>query len=234
MTYIPATSFEERANRLLQLRLRIRKIKNKYPYDEQDGRKKILNNLTWLIAIILMKMNIALAYNNKPETRPILRELIGLTEGDLITPLQTDIDLSRFCFVTLFQFQLENLMKILLKELKVKNIPTGFYKIANKLLVKIGIPDYNSKLDTLNALAYMRNCLHSNGIHINEKKSFNVNGLILDFLKNKPFHKGEWGEITHCANESITIIEEILDRPDIFKINGPIDEKYIPDLSSKK
>jgi len=228
MSYVPAKTLEERARRLIELRSYIQETKNKFELSENDGRVKILNNLTWIIASEVMKMNIALKYNNNPEIRPTIQKLIGLSRGDLKTPLGVSIDISRMSFVTVFQFQLETLMKILLAELTKKNPPIGFYNISDRLLNVLSINNIDYKLDVLNALAYMRNCLHSNGVHTNPSKSFEVNGLKLDFIENKLLKIGKWEEICHLARESISIIGEILDNSKVRELESPIPEVYIP------
>lgn len=228
MIYVPANSLEERTKRLLQLRLRIQEIKNKFGYPEKDGREKILNNITWIIASVVMKMNIALEYNNNPQIRPTIQKLIGLSQGDLKTPLEVDVDITRMSFITMFQFQLETLMKILLAEFSTKKLPQGFYDISKELLTVLSIKNIDYKLDVLNALAYMRNCLHSNGVHNKPTKTFDVNGLKLEFIENKLLKVGKWEEICHLANESISIIGEILETPKVSDLKGTLSDVYIP------
>lgn len=230
MEYIRPKSDEEFAYQLLSLRTKIQNIKNKYPYPDEDGRKYALNALTWIISSALMRFNIILALKNHKIKPNVVQRLIGLRKGDLITALEADLIFTKLSFVSIFQFQIENLFKIILSSLNQNKPPQGYYKIVEKVVTTLDLKDSEKKLETINFLAYMRNCLHSNGIHTNPSKTFEIEGHKFKFIQGKQYEGGDWAEIVFAVDCSMDIIEEILDNQKIKGIFGPLPSQYFPKL----
>ncbi len=230
MRYASPKSDEEFAYQLLGLRTKIDEIKNKYPYPDEDGRKSALNALTWIISSAIMRFNIILALKNNKIKPNVVQSLIGLKKGDLKTALEADLTFTKLSLVAIFQFQIENLFKIILSNLTKNKPPQGYYNIVEKIVTALDLKDSEKKLETMNFLAYMRNCLHSNGIHTKPSKTFEIEGQKFEFIQGKQYEGGDWAEIAFAVDRSIDIVEEILDHQKIKGISNLLPSQYFPKL----
>ena len=228
MSFKPSDTDEERCGRYIELRKRFQEIKNKYGYPEDDGRVKILNNLTWAIVSIVSRLNIILALNNKQFSHEQVGNLIGLSKGDLKTPIEADLLFVRLSFVALFQFQVETLLKIILREIEGKEPPKTYHKIVEQTLKVLQINDWERKLDILNILAYMRNCFHSNGVHTRRSKTFEIQNHRFEFVYGQSYLGGSLDEIHLAANEALTVLEEILDTDQVKNLTVPLPFVFVP------
>ncbi|MCA9828644.1 MAG: hypothetical protein KC444_09725 [Nitrosopumilus sp.] len=103
-----------------------------------------------------------------------------------------------------------------------ENVPRQYYDIVTKLLSVLQIQNSDEKRDILNLLAYVRNCLHSNGIHTKSSKEITLDGYTFKFEKDKPFNQARWAHIYFAVINTYSILEEILDSPYVQSITPPM------------
>jgi hypothetical protein len=136
--------------------------------------------------------------------------------------------LLRLGFTVLYQFQVENLLKNLLRALG-ETPPTAFYTSAKMLLNSISVTDREKKLETLNILALIRNSLHSNGIHYPRDKSstrIEINGTEYDFEYGKKVSCAGWAYLISALHAGLNVLEETLMSPEIRALPDPTRDEY--------
>lgn len=228
MSNIKADSVQEIGKRLYAFNSKITNFLQNSGYGQEDARCIILKNISSLIAPPLMRASIIISIQNNVITEEKVKEIFGDYGGDLSDLLDYDMRIARIAYVTLFQFQVESLFSVILSELSAQRLPKGYYCKAKKLLEILNMNnDY--KLDKLNALAFVRNCLHSNGIHSKDNKTFVIDGYVFKFVKGKSFENASWGEILYMTNSAFEVIKEILESDKVKQITHPLTHQYIPD-----
>lgn len=227
--FVPTKTLQETGDRLYHLRERLFQIRAKYDYSTKDGRLDILNNMSWLIASVLIRMSTLISLDKEIITQEQIRETYRLYSGDLQTPLQADMNFTRLSFIILFQFQIETLLRIILQHITGKDSPWNYSDVVERILTTLKINDKEKKIDILNILAYARNAFHSNGVHIIKDEEFHVDNLTFKFVKGQTIENSfSWAEIHYVANAVITIVEEILDSKEVRSIPSPMPNRYIP------
>ena len=197
------------AEQLMKLRLKILDLLEKHGYTENDIRYYVLNAIAWALHFSLMRINFYLACKSQKIPSITITELIGTPNWDLKL-FEIDVKFTRIGMISIIQFQIENFLKILLSNLEENDPPKKYYEIVEKILKLLEIKDIEIKKDKLNILAYMRNCLHSNGMHTNPSKTFEIDGYEFKFEKDKICHNTSWGEITFALDHAIDVIDEII------------------------
>jgi hypothetical protein len=135
---------------------------------------------------------------------------------------------SRLSLVLLCQFQIESLLKNIYRELNRGQPPNGFYITAKVVLDTLGLP--SNHIDILNTPARIRNSLHGNGIHhqqhAQEPTLVKVGGIDYEFLDGQPVTCAGWPHVAHALEQSVLIVEEILQTPQVRAIPDPMYEAY--------
>ena len=228
MSNIKADSAREIGDKLYALSKKITEFLLDSGYAKEDARYVALNNMFLFILSALMRMSVLVSLDEGVITEEKIREVFRIWSGDLRSVLNEEMKVTRIAFVTLFQFQVENLFKILLSQLDNQPIPRKYHPIVDRLL-KILDFDNDDKLDKLEILAYVRNCLHSNGIHSNDDRTFVIDDYVFEFVKGKSFEKAHWGEIHYMTNSAFEVIKGILESDRVKQIPQPLPDQYISD-----
>lgn len=224
---IPRTA-GERADRFIELRLKIRKIRNKQKASDKDVRLNGLNNCSWAISSQIMTLNLMEAYETQKIDGKLLISIFKFSRGDPKVFLEIYAKSARLGFVTLIQFQIENMLKNILAKLIKENPPQGYYKLSRLLLETLQITDLDQKHKILDTLQSIRNSYHSNGIHTKKSKKITINCHDYLFEEGKTVNCSEWGELHLLLMHIFNIIEEILDHPKIQAITEEIPDQFIP------
>lgn len=227
MLYTKPKSDFVMATRLMKLRLKILDLIEKHGYTENDIRYYVLNSIAWALHFALIRIHFYLACKSQKIPPDIVTQLIGTSNWDLKL-LEHDVKFTRIGILTFIQFQIENFFKILLANLEENNPPRKYHEIVEKILKFLEIKEIETKIDKFNVLAYMRNCLHSNGIHTNFSKTFEIDGHKFEFVKDKVCHTTSWGEIIFVLDHAINIIDEIIEHKKIKDIKKQLSISYIP------
>lgn len=110
-----------------------------------------------------------------------------------------------------FQFQIETLFKNILKNLG-EQVPSGYWKITQKLIKALSIKNPKYSQDVLCILAFIRNSQHANGTHLAYNKKDTT--VVVDSV-NYHFKHGDiircatWDHIAHAWINLLPILKDI-------------------------
>jgi uncharacterized protein (DUF2267 family) len=219
-------TLEEDRDRFLDLRKKFLELMTQYGYPDTDARVMILNNFCGIINSSIMNMSILVSLDKKIIRENDAKRILGMSDvGNFHSVMMNENDLRRISFLTMFQFQLETLFKILLSSLDVKP-DVEFSKVVNQVIKKLSLPQSDQKRNILNSVAYIRNCLHSNGVHNRPSMNIGVNGYIFRFEKGMSFNQAKWAHIHFLIDSIFSILEEILNHTEIQSIPPPLPYKF--------
>jgi hypothetical protein len=222
-------SYRDLAVILAEIAQRLDEIRAKGSYLSSDARYRALLEAKTIVNVTLATINIlALGEEHKVN----LASLIGLVKGTTQAAANDIDNVTRASVVTLFQFKIETLFKNLLINLGMIEPPQGYYNIKHELFKRITLKDKERKEQSLEVLALIRNSLHSNGYHFGYKAScsrIELSGEIFMFEHTKQVNCAGWKHITCAINWTLTVIEEILDSPEICQLKSPLSDTFIGD-----
>jgi hypothetical protein len=162
------------------------------------------------------------------------KRLVGMTSGTAQDASEILEKMQRLGFLVMFQFQVENLLANLLRETQGKSKAKGFFKIAEEIVSSL--PNPQRKLELLNTPALIRNSLHTNGIHHgynSQSSKVTIDGHTCKFDHLQKVNCAGWGDIALACNESISVVEEILNAPAVRALVGPIMDHYAWEEATK-
>lgn len=231
------------AEEIRKLHLRLAEMFQIENYPKLDARGLGIMNCARIVQVAFMIMHLVfncssssdperdriITTTDNPEREKLIfvSKLLGLSSPTNLGPGVSDIEIfTKLSLVPLFQFQVENLFKNLLRELGESNIPSQYYRIVKKLLEVLDIEDIATKLDILSIPANIRNSLHANGIHHGRAVVVDVNGISYSFQDGKKVSCAGWLHITNIFHAVVDIIEEILHSSKVRAIEGPIKDQY--------
>lgn len=214
-------------------------LKEKFKYSSPDTRTVALENVISIARSGQMILNLLYSWAKGDELiRRVIPQLIGLTTvtpegvrmaGDMLNKS------AKLGFVVLAQFQIENVLRNIARELKLPSGGTGFYRTTDALLKTLAIPV--DRMDILNTPARIRNSLHSNGIHHrqhpSESQRVTIGGVIYDFEDGKPVTCAGWEHIAHALEASIGVLDEVFSCPAVRTIRDPMMDQYAWEQETK-
>ena len=220
---------------MLLLSDRLMQLKKSGSYSDADARGLALSNCRLTCFAAIMVLNILVMGEEGRMSGDDFKKLVGMTSGTAQDASEILEKNQRLGFVLIFQFQIENLLANLYREIKKLQPPKGFYNVAKEMLALIPQND-QSKLDTLNVPALIRNSLHSNGIHHGHKGSsskLTIDGFIFEFNNLQKVSCAGWGHIVLACNAAISIVEEILNCSSVSALKDPILDQYAWEEATK-
>lgn len=203
-------------------------LHQKIGYSDPDARAVALNNIHLIARTGQLTLNLLDSWVKGDEAvRQIIPQLLGILNptaesvcgaGELLGKS------AKLALAILAQFQIENLLRNLHRELGLGSASVGFYRSAAQVLNALGLPP--DRIETLNVAARIRNSLHSNGIH--HKRHAAEQSLVV--LKNVPyeFKDGEkvvcasWEHIAHALECSVEVLADVLSQPRVLAIADPM------------
>ena len=166
--------------------------------------------------------------------RQVIPQLIGLktvTKNGVKFAGETLNKCSKLSLLVLAQFQIENCLRSLARDINICVYNLGFYKVAQKLLVELGIK--RDRLEILNTPALLRNSLHKNGIHTGyggKNTLFVIDGVKYEFLDGKRVQCATWEHTAHALEASINILDELFHTNKVLALPDPIIDQYVWEL----
>ena len=136
-------------------------------------------------------------------------------------------DNGKCAFVTIAQFALENCVGLLLQNGLGGKPPTSFAEKAKCLVRATRLPGADFKREVIMLPAYIRNTLHSDGIHWHADKVVEVGGIDYVFQRGKRLHCATWSHILYAFSHALTVYEEMFLCPPIAAI-GHIAGREVP------
>lgn len=234
--YKNCNSHAEQSECIANLVIVCESLRKRLGYSDQDARALVLNNLRSISYASQMTINLLDRWAIGDEAvRSIIPQLLGIKEitqrslkiaGDMLHKT------AKLSLVLLGQFQIENCLRTLARELNLSSRQTGFYRMAEGLLIEIGIP--NDRLEILNTPALIRNSLHSNGIHHGYggvDTVVTVGGIVYQFCHEKRVQCATIEHIAHALETSVGVLDEVFHSPKVIALADPIMDQYVGDLA---
>jgi hypothetical protein len=224
MSYQEPATYKESATRLLALADRLLSIKKATPYSDQDARGVGLTNcrLACLNSVIILNI-LTMGEENRISGEDF-KTLVGMTAGTAQNASEILEKIQRLSLLIIFQFQIENLLKNILREAwQITNI-RGFYNIAGRCVSSF--QDSAQKHSILYIPERIRNSLHSNGIHHGQNAVETIDGYKFEFIDGQKVSCAGWGGIILSLDSSVSIVEEILALSDVQALADPIMDHY--------
>jgi hypothetical protein len=213
-------------------------LKRKLGYSEPDARSVALDNIAGIARAGQMTLNLLDSWTRGDDTiRQVIPQLIGLTT---VTPQGVQVannimnKSGKLALVVLAQFQVENAIRNVARELGLSIASAGFYRCAAELLSALTITQ--DRLEVLNTPARVRNSLHSNGIHRrqhpNESPVTVIKGVQYEFRDGQRVTCASWEHIAHALEGSVDVLEETFRSPRVLAIKDPMMDEYAWDMET--
>lgn len=208
------------------------RLKKQFGYSDPDARTVALDAIGAIAQYGAMNLNLLANWSEGNElARHVIPQVTGLLTvtaagvqeaGDIISKC------GKLALVTLTQFQIENALRNVGRELGVASPGVGFYRCAKDVLCALGLPA--THLETLNVAAKLRNSLHTNGIHHklypSEKAIVVLKGVKYEFQDGIKVSCASWEHTAHALECSIEVLEQVFRHPQVASIPDPMMDVY--------
>jgi len=197
---------------------KLRDLNAKMNYPDTDRRHASLQSLMKICMWIQMELEDFIPHMK--DTSELMKRF-GLSKEDSI---QFGLSISVYqkaSFITLFMFQIENLLKIIRNELPNLSNSNKFYNISHDVLSVTNPREIKEKHDILRCPAMVRNCLHSSGTHTQQTETLQVGSRTFDFVEDKTFNDAGWDSIYFMVNALVDVLQEILDTNNVKNLMIP-------------
>lgn len=225
MTPLFNKTWSELALEMRNLSTRLLSIRSSIGYSKDDARNVVLTNCCIVTTSSQLILNMFSSTESGVLGPADYEKIFDVPEQAQKEANENLEKMTRLNVLLLFQFQVENFMANLNRELGIAK-QKGFYNNAKKLLDSIEL-NYEDKLNILNTPAYIRNSLHSNGIHNGRDVEMEINGINYKFLNEETVKCASWVHIINVLNGVVNILEEILASNKISALEEPIKDEYI-------
>jgi len=143
------TSYRKCAERLLSLRTHIRTLEMKLNLPPLDARIVALQNCdAHTSSIALTQKLLSLFHEQHLPLELLQQQMVFEDESAQISVNRLD-DTLRLAFITLYQFQVENMLRNLLVALGHSAPPPAFYRIVDAILNAVTVDDIQINLGSL-------------------------------------------------------------------------------------
>jgi hypothetical protein len=227
------TNEVEASNLFLMLASKVHSIKEKHTPGKSpvpDARRMGLMNCYQFITSNLFIMNFVTKVAHGQISGDEFRRIVNLESGDIGKALSDIFTTAKMNLLPLVQFQIENMLRNILVHIDPTTNLKGYYKICKTLLDRVSISNKADKLVSLQIPAYIRNSLHSNGVHENEfhspSVSYFIQGVEFKFEHEKNINCAGTGHIYLALDNAFDVVDEMLGTSEIKLITTEIRDKF--------
>jgi hypothetical protein len=147
----------------------------------------------------------------RPKNVRIIMQLLGLQSPEDLKSCLGDLNKNaKASFITMTQFALENCISRVLDAIPSEKAQGTFSRSSLRLLEVTKTPNHQAKHDILMVPAWIRNALHSAGIHGRASRIIVIDGESFMFEKGKRLSCASWSHLTHCLLIALDIYREML------------------------
>lgn len=235
--YKNSASHSEQSECVASLAEKSEDVCRSFGYSDQDARSVALNNLRFIAYGTQLSLNLLDSWSLGDEAvRTMISQLIGLNSA---TPKSIQIageslhKTSKLSLILLGQFQIENCLCNLARELNVGSPNQGFYTLAGSLVSRLGLR--SSIVDELNVAALIRNSLHRNGIHSgyqNGDTVVSLNNVNYEFRHLQKVSCATVEHIAHALESSVDNLATIFDTSAVRAISDPVMDHYAWEIAT--
>lgn len=148
----------------------------------------------------------------------------GKTQEELLTSMET---VWWHSVLTLFHFKLDALFQNLLRAFGEEPGKTGFGRNCDDLLARVTLVNHNCAKDTLDAVTFLRNSLHNNGIHRGENWGpFTTHGLTYKFRKDYDVQDASLAHVLAILDSTVDVLKEILLSSEV-RVLPMVEDRYV-------
>ena len=235
--YKECKSYADQARCVSSLVDRCTTVRERFGYSDQDARGLVLNNIRFIAYGCQMILNLLDSWANIGPNNLDFNRILGIK---IARPKDYDVALNalsknnKLTLVLLGQFQIENCLRSLARELKSKDTGQGFYLLASGLLASVGL-NGQQRMDQLDVPALIRNSLHANGIHKGHQgKDTRVPiGVVeYEFVNGQSVHCATTEHIAHAVESSVNILAEVFATEKVAALPDPVMDEYVWDIAT--
>lgn len=210
MPFTLAKTWKQRAGQGQEIKDKCNAIVNRLALPKTDARAQAMIHVRQLCSTLAL-LPIKLLHEATPgqNVTLVLRVLGSPSTADLKRLLGDLKKNVKVAFLTMVQFALEHCIKQIVDALPCERASHTFACSAKQLVQMTGVKPAKEKLDLLLLPAYIRNTLHSNGIHRHNNKTFAVDGETYAFVQGERFSSASWSHIFHVIFCALSVYEEI-------------------------
>ncbi len=211
MAFHLATSWKERGLQLQGLKDKCNSIIGTLDLPDDDARTQALVQVRQLCNT-LAAVSIKLQQNSEIGSNvPVIMALLGIQEVSGLKSVLGDLNKNaKLSFVTMCQFSLENCVYGILASLSGRSNSARFSEESRRLIRLAGLDRPADKHQLILVPAWIRNTLHSGGIHRRSSKTVVVDGEPYRFVKGERLECGTWSHLFHAVLHALDVYAEIL------------------------
>lgn len=222
----PDKTVGEQADRVHRFYQYVCDARDKHPEGKTDARRNSLNNVAMAAnaAVTTLRLIDWATLGGEAVLVAALRlakpEFVKLVTEDLLRA-------ARLFLLVETQFQIEAAFRTILMALGKSDDQQGFYNVAKAVLAETGVNDQPIKLRVLSVPAFMRNSMHSNGIHHGYKRASTVetiNGVEFRFDDGRRVSCGSWFHIVAALTGAIDVVDIVFTSPAVATLKELPDE----------
>jgi len=203
-------------------------------YKNTDARHVALMNCGTSLFFAGIIINIVSKVSDGKLSKKDFIALVGQTHDDVdftVNIIELEV---RLGLIVKIQFQIENLFRSLLRELKVVDIDrSGFVDLAKIIFKQTSLPDAPKKFEIIKTFSLIRNSLHANGWFHGKSDAFNIGGMRFEFKTDERISCAHWRHLWVLLEELVSVVEEILSRPTISDIPGTVADLFVWDIATE-
>lgn len=188
----------------------INKLQEKGISEDDPRRKGMVHVRQFCNTLAYIPLRIQQVAGCRSNNELILK-LFGVQNSCDLQKLLKDFNKNAKCgFVTGVQFALENCIGRIIEDKTRQKPPVKFKDKCKRIMELAGILDKRKlKLNRLLLLAYIRNTLHSGGIHRWDSLKRKVKGVYYNLKKGKEVECASWSHIFFLLWHSLDLYERI-------------------------
>ena len=209
-------------DKIVALRRRI-EAESGVAYTSQDARHVALDGIQQDLLACGMLI-LCMGYCPERERIPFLRQM-----GSALAREETEdlmLKYLRLSLVDFVYFKIDNLFTNILGHFGKRQKKRGFWQVSNAVLERASIPQNGYEKNVLNALAYIRNSMHGNGIHNGDDLHVKLCELDFDFKRGQPVRCASWEHILAVVSCAIDVLKEILLSDAIKGVEDEIEDTF--------
>lgn len=230
--FIDAKTGAEESACVASLVSKCNQVRSEFPYSDEDTRTLVLNNVRVVAYSAQMVLNLLDSWTiGNEQVRSAIPQLLGLrgvTDQSATLAGNSLRMSSKLSLGLLSQFQIENCLRNLSRELGLPTRRIGFYNLAKSLLRRLELG--GGELEILNVAALIRNSLHSNGIHYGydgENTYEVINGVPYEFIHEQPVTCASVAHTAHAIEASIEVLHSVFGSCEISALADPVMDRYV-------
>ncbi|MEE8607639.1 MAG: hypothetical protein V3S55_08545 [Nitrospiraceae bacterium] len=211
MAFHLATSWKERGLQLQGLKDRCNSIIGTLDLPDDDARIEALVQVRQLCNTLAL-VPIKLQQNSEIRSNvPVIMALLGMQEVSGLKSVLGDLNKNaKLSFITMCQFSLENCVYRILASLSGRSNSARFSEESERLIRLAGLDRPADKHQLILVPAWIRNTLHSGGIHKRSSNTVVVDGEPYRFVNGEQLQCGTWSHLFHAVLRALDVYAEIL------------------------